>query len=328
MLTTDAIADQQYCPRKRFWSHEYQSCGLEAEKPLLKDAVDYAVRVGLTELYAGAGADRAATMAELKFSAKVTAGVQLPPGVDESYVIEEQSAFVNAIVRGYSHGSEMVRGKDIRELHLEPLDLNGIKIQAEPDAMIREGDQVTAIFWRLCAGSSDMDSYSERHRIVAGVLAAEQALGRPVECELHYIFKGNRRNGKQHSILIRSSMHGYGDAWKQFGVKKWIANLPRNVVKSQFKIVKREEDFSMIDMLSAHGKDEWREQVRAQEQRILETMNPPIMFDIGPVPSLPSVNLNASFPQYRHSCRFCSFTRICDSRIDRPEQGWGFKLKS
>ncbi len=342
MIDPRAIAAYQYCPRQRFLAFEYHRLGLEPAKPRFSLALDEAVRLGLRALYDNPfTVDGAAHFAESKFSAMASGGLDLPPSEDAAEAIEEGVALSNAMVRAYHLAGfpfREMRGVGIVDFaRWKPLDLGGgVLVDAHPDAIVfpLPDERPVAIFWRLCAGSHDIDSYVERHRIVAGVLGAEQNLGRPVEAMIQYIFKGVRKNGKQYSPLIRgyaapdapigrTAVHWTlrGPKWRSFGVwrwpgiAEWLHELPVQVISDQFRTVKQSEDFALLDMLSPHGRKEWKDQVRGQESEIADKLEvvPP--------------NLNIAFAQYRHSCKFCQFQQVCDQRIADPEHSGMYRLK-
>lgn len=317
-------------------AHGYSGVGLEPEKKTFAEALDESVRVGLKALYR-LPKTSAVSHAEMKFSALATPGLELGPEEDAAYAVEEGQALAAAIVRAYSF-VQSGKPASVDFAGWKPIELNGIQIAAYPDAIEYEYADPTdsngtpvAVFWRIVSGAHEIDSYADRHRIVAGVIAAEQNLGKPVECVIRYIFKGIRRRGQQYSPLIRGYLNPESrqchwtrvspkwtllHVWQDWpGLTAWLSQLPWKVIQAQFKTVKREDDFSLIQMLSEEGKREWKEQVGAQERWLEEKLNT----EIG--------NRNSHFPQYRHSCKFCRFTSICDQRIEKPEMGFGFKLR-
>ena len=339
MVTPGAIAYQQYCPRRRFWGFEYNG-GLEPEKPKLSYAVETAVKAGLRELFATGLTAKAASTAEMKFSAMTTVGVDIGPDEDVAYVLEEQTALCAAIVMNYAK----VAMPRTFALHTtaDQLDLgNGITIHdAWPEVITANAKgEYVATFIRVVAGAHEIDSYTIRHRVIAGVLNAERLLQKPVRGAIQYLFKGARKqssssgNGEQYSPLIR----GYYNAtkgtyspyrisgwklvhtWTVPGLNAWISSLGK-IGAEQIQTVTDETDFSLIQMLSKQGRAEWKSAVQFQELQIDQAK---ISGDCGKAAEYPMY----IWPQYRHSCAYCEFRKVCDERIEHPEDNFGYRFK-
>lgn len=351
MTTPLSIFHAQQCPRLRFLADHDCATGNEPSRISVKDAVDRVLKPALSRLISGCGKfpieehirDAAASYALLL---NEYGGLRLTPQEDAHYVIREQGALIEAMVRAadrvltpdFAH-VPLITMPESRPLVLSPT----VTVETAPDLILEYENGRCGLFWMITGTWGSPNVWMLRHAIVSSILAFDLGL-----VEIRYIRKGERRqvNGVyvQHSDLIRGIKHeakrqrfyrpdgvkatGHVNIWEQpLGLKGWIDALPEKIIGKSFGLNWAATDptdrrlsaykpskgsMSLVQMISTSEIANWKRQVATQEAQIQNCL---AAITAQTDEQKRQAMINAYFVQFRHSCNFCDFNDACDRGV-------------
>lgn len=360
LYSNTSVENDWVCPRKRYWSHEFQGVGLETEGTPLNLFLGIVLHDGLAAIASGVDIDAIANAAVEQVKQELLP--QVENEADSDIWVMEQATLVEGLLRGFHYHQWpriVAQYPEAVAIEREMLFKHGPEgygdtefgefgFMTRQDHLRRDKEGGLWYFEYKSTSSNKeawVNSWSTAVQLHSSVRALEQNLGEKVTgIIVQGLYKGYVSYGK----LTSPFCYGYfkpGDppfttdkwsyeykaGWKKYptwerpgGVKEWIKGMSQESLSQQFP--QTPPIFLNDQLIDAFFRQ------RAEREREISVASAALRrddLDYG----VRQVVMDTSFQQKFKECSpawgdgGCAFKRLCHSRAGEDPLSNGFKLR-